>query len=301
MPSLNGSALVIFRRVIFPFTAGIQGSPRALSVDVEGYVNMARQVVLDIYSAKYPGMDIELADIRLFYVDSAGDRIEIVSDEDICLEIREYTYNLSRQNLCITSPLIKKKGCKGQASATIGDAAKVFKVSPGPGALPTPGAQMETASATLPVADDGEILQKAALASLSQQQKPDVVADEALPITTVSAALAAAAILPEEAPKSVVEPPPTLAIDGGPPSTQPLVANPVVEQGVATKLLSLSPARRIYNRELLIQYVHCFPGYLLPLLLSSRTHQFLSFSDSRKLHPRIVLRHCPISPLPRCW
>jgi hypothetical protein len=187
-----------------------------------------------IYSAEYAGMDIELADIRLFYVDSAGDQIEIVSDEDICFAIREYTYNLSIKNLSITSPLITTEG---------------YKVH-------------------------GETMQHSAH-SLSQQQKPDVVADEALPITAVSAALALATILPEESPKSVVEPPPTLAILSGPPSTPPLVANLVVEQGVATKLMSLSPARRIYNRELLIQYVHCFPVlcwhycYLLALISSS--------------------------------
>jgi hypothetical protein len=146
--TVNDDVAAIFRRVIFPFTAKFQGSPLAYSVDVEGYANMARQVVLDIYLAEHPGMAIELADIRLLYTDIDGDQVEIVSDADVCFAIREYTYKLCGKNLRITSPFIKKEGYKGQASITAGAAAKVFKVSPGtsPSASPIPGAQTEAAS-----------------------------------------------------------------------------------------------------------------------------------------------------------
>jgi hypothetical protein len=123
---------------------------------------------------------------------------------------------------------------------------------------------------------------------LQQQQKPAVVADEEWPKTAVPPTLVATAVLPEEAPNPVVELPPTLAVVAAPPSssTQPSVATPEVEKRVATKLRPPSPARRIYNRELLIQYVNRFPIPLLLLPLSSVTHQFLSLFRLKETAPK---------------
>jgi hypothetical protein len=136
-----------YRCVIFPFTGKFQGSQNSYSVDVEGFANMARQVVLDIYSAEHPGMAIELADIRLFYLDVDGDQVEIVSDTDICFAIREYTYKMGGKNLRITSPLVKKENDMEQASA-IADVAAKLGPATSPSTLPVLDAQPETESAS---------------------------------------------------------------------------------------------------------------------------------------------------------
>jgi PB1 domain len=198
--TVNDDVAAIFRRVIFPFTAKFQDSPLAYSVDVEGYANMARQVVLDIYLAEHPGMAIELADIRLFYTDIDGDQVEIVSDADVCFAIREYTYKLCGKNLRITSPMIKKEGYKGPSSATVGAASKVFKVSPGtsPSASPIPGAQSETARA--PTSTQTEIEESA---TGSSQEYVKVTTEPMNMITAAEAGQVAKGTLPTSVAKGM--------------------------------------------------------------------------------------------------
>jgi translation initiation factor 4G len=172
---------------------------------------------------------------------------------------------------------------KKPAAAAAGAAAPAAAATTTTTTAPSNSAASEVAATTPPVVDrtdHGEILRQAALASLQQQQQQQkpVVSDEVEKAPpTIAAVLAAAAaaavptpavvpatpvaIVVDEPPKTVEPPPPAAVVDAAaaPPAPLPPAVTapppPVAAKAVATKPPPPPPARRIYTKDLLIQYV----------------------------------------------
>jgi hypothetical protein len=142
------SCSALFRTFTLPFRVAWLGDT-TFRVIVDGYADIVRKEVLSLYSEEQPGMSVELADLRLFYVDSDGDQLEIVSDRDVYTAVRDYAINLKGKNLRITSPMVKKEGFKGRAPVKANaNAANELKAQLGESATlsPSNGAHTETGS-----------------------------------------------------------------------------------------------------------------------------------------------------------
>jgi hypothetical protein len=94
-------------------------------------MNMVRKEVMTIYWVEHPGMEVDLMDIRLLYIDSDGDKIEIESDDDLYVTVLEHANKLNGKNLRIISPMVKKKGLQDPGVTQDAETVKVPQAAGG--------------------------------------------------------------------------------------------------------------------------------------------------------------------------
>jgi PB1 domain len=104
----------VCRRVTLPFIWS--DHPLSHGISVAGYADLVRKAALDLCLIQQPGMTLELADVRLMYIDSDGDLLEIVSDNDLFLTVHEHTYKLNGKNVLITCPIVVKRAESTESS-----------------------------------------------------------------------------------------------------------------------------------------------------------------------------------------